>query len=339
MIASILVAMAITAFVITAVRGPQSYRPEQSVETDTMDQGLPQTDKGTASSRIRPTSFRFPEEHAHPSKDDQIWRDLGSKHHGENNQKQIFGFLQHRILHFTFDDGPYTGTTPKMLDMLSAYNIRATFFVIGKYLFGPDAQAHTDLVRRIDKAGHTVAIHSYTHKDFRDLSTAQINRELYRSGRLLKSILGYHPGLFRPPYGGRNLQTKALIHDHGYTEILWNIAPEEYGASTPHEILGNFQAALDRQERHSQGPGGIVLLHDSRSATVQAFPLIMEELRRRNCLILQKDGEELWDVVGNLRYFLDYESRLPQELITRRQLQAREAATRYCAESQEGINM
>ena len=123
----------------------------------------------------------------------------------------------------------------------------------------------------------------------------------------------------------------SLLQTHGYTEILWNIAPEEFGAHTPQEILYNFWAALDHQEQDDHGPGGIVLLHDNRPTTVLAFPLIMEELRRRNCSLIRQDGQELWDVVGDLSYFLVYGDDLRTDLVVQRQMLARDAASSYCS--------
>ena len=332
----ILVAAAITALVITAVRRQQPEPNSQELAAKMVSSykipALSHDDTRFGSSRIHPSPFRFSEERQNFSEHDRKWRILGSNNPGEDNHEMILGFLQHRMLHFTFDDGPIAGTTPRILDTLSEYNVRATFFVVGKYLFGPHTQVHRDLLKRIEKNGHTVAVHSYTHNDFRHLSASQINRELYRSGRVLEAILGYRPGLIRPPYGGRSERTHSLLQARGYTEILWNIAPEEYGARTPQEILGNFQAALDRQERHDRGPGGIVLLHDNRAATVQALPRLMEELRRRNCAFVHQDGQELWDVVGDLSYFLVYGNELPESLVARRQVLARAAAIRYCTE-------
>lgn len=287
---------------------------------------------------ISPLPFRFPEEGQYPGEEDRKWRILGSNKPAKDNRKMIRGFLKHRILHFTFDDGPVAGMTSRILDTLSAYNIQATFFVVGKHLFGPDAQAHRDLLRRIENDGHTVAVHSYTHIDFRQLSASDIDRELYRSGRVIESILGYRPGLFRPPFGGRSKRTNSLLLSDGYTEILWNIAPEEYGASSPGEILHNFRAALDRQEKNNKGPGGIVLLHDKRPGTVQALPLMMEELRGRNCSLVHQDHQELWDVVGDLSYFMLYDNGLPDELVAQRQTMARTAALRYC-EGSKSVRM
>ena len=335
-VACALVAATITTLMITSARRPQPEADnlELAAKIASPDQisALSQDDTELDSSRIHPPPFRFSEERQNFSENDRKWRILGSNKRRKDNHEAILGFLHHRMLHFTFDDGPNAGTTSRILDMLPEYNVRATFFVVGKYLFGPHAQVHRDLLKRIEKDGHTVAVHSYTHNDFRHLSDSQINRELYRSGRVLEAILGYRPGLIRLPYGGRSERTNSQLHSRGYTEILWNIAPEEYGARTPQEILGNFQAALDRQERHDRGPGGIVLLHDNRAATVQALPRLMEELRRRNCALVQQEGQELWDVVDDLSYFLVYVNELPESLVERRQVLARTAAIRYCAE-------
>ena len=60
----------------------------------------------------------------------------------------------------------------------------------------------------------------------------------------------------------------------------------------------------------------------------------MEELRRRNCLLMEQDGAELWDVVGDLGYFLFYQDGLPDRRAAQRQarVRARDAATAYCAD-------
>jgi peptidoglycan/xylan/chitin deacetylase (PgdA/CDA1 family) len=276
--------------------------------------------------------FRFPDQRYRAAYHRPDWQVLGASEFSQDTLPTVFGFLKHRMLHFTFDDGPSLDSTARILDALSEYNLRATFFVVGRHLFGPDAKAHRDLLKRMDRDGHTVAVHSYSHRDLRALSDQQIHRELYRTETMMNATLGYRPGLFRPPYGGRSQRTRTLLRTRGYTEILWNIAPEEYGARTPWEILSNFHAALNDQEGHAYGPGGIVLLHDNRAETADAVPLIMEELRRRNCALLGQSGEELWDVVGDLSYYLFYPDGFPEALVARRQAQAREAALSYCNE-------
>lgn len=330
-----LVLTVVTVWLTLVPRSPHlgSGSPDLTVKVAPPGQSsaLPGGIDGTGWVRGHVPRFRFPDERHTPAAHSSDWHILGSTQLSEDAYPMILGSSKHRMLHFTFDDGPSLDTTSRILDTLSEYNLRATFFVLGRHLFGPDAKAHRDLLRTMKKDGHTVALHSYSHNDLRSLSDSQIHRELYRSERMMEATLGYRPGLFRPPYGGRNERTKSLLRTRGYTEILWNIAPEEYGARTPWEIVSNFHAALNDQERNEYGPGGIVLLHDNKSATADAFPLLMEELRRRNCVLLSQDGEQLWDVVGDLSYFMFYSDGMPDGLVAQRQFLAREAATRYCA--------
>lgn len=295
---------------------------------------LPWSATGTVTSPDRLPRFRFPGERDESTDHRPDWRLLGSNGPANEGYPMIRGSLRHRILHFTFDDGPSINATSQILDWLSEYNVRATFFVVGKHLFGPDAQGHRNLLKRMEQNGHTIAVHSYSHRDLRYLSDSQIQRELYRTRRMMETTLAYSPGLFRPPYGGHNERTDALLKSSGYTGILWNIAPDEFGARTPWEIASNFHSALHDQEQNDHGPGGIVLLHDNRVETAGAIPLLMEELRRRNCALLDRDGEELWDVVGDLSYFLLYRDGLPDALVAKRQKLARAAARKYCV----GVN-
>lgn len=239
------------------------------------------------------------------------------------------------MVHFTFDDGPRLETTPLLLDALAEHGVHATFFVVGRQLLGHQGQERRTLLQRIEEEGHTVAVHTHSHRDLRQLSRAQVNQELDRSERHLEATLGYRPGLFRPPYGGRNRQSNAVLRSRGYAQVLWNISPEAPGPLSAANILRNFRRALDRQERHHRGPGGIVLLHDPNMASVDAFPLLMEELRRRNCALLEGEGQQLWDVTDDLSPFLLHGGEPPEVLIAARQRPARVAASNHCARAAE----
>lgn len=273
---------------------------------------------------------------AHPSQPvaaDQVasdtddWRLLGAREPEE--RQTVRGFVKHRMLHFTFDDGPHLETTPQLLESLAEYNIKATFFVVGRQFGGPRGQERRALLQRIDEEGHTIATHTQSHRDLRGLTPEQIAQDLERVERSLQETLGYRPGLFRPPYGGRTTATNTLLRNRGYTQILWNIPPETGGG--PQSILRSFRRIMDRQERHHRGPGGIILLHDPNADSVNAFPLLMEEIRRRNCELLNQEGEELWDIVDDLRPYLDADEEIPADVISRRQVRVRAAAAEYCA--------
>jgi peptidoglycan-N-acetylglucosamine deacetylase len=267
------------------------------------------------------------------------WRRLGSAALAARRGQVIRGFSAHRMIHFTFDDGPNLDTTPGLLDALTDQGVHATFFVLGRQLGGPRALERRALLQRIEAEGHTVAVHTYNHDDLSRLPAERISSDLGRVEASLQATLGYLPGLVRPPFGRRSEISDATLRERGYTTVLWNLPPEEH-ARTAADILRNFSRMLDRMERHPRGPGGIVLLHDTHAASVEAFSLLADELARRNCALLaaETDGstEELWDITDDLGPFLLYDDPLPADVLGARQAAARVRASARCAESAPG---
>src|SRR5687768_12679004 len=108
-----------------------------------------------------------------------------------------------RLVTFTFDDGPTPEVTPEVLSILKKHHVRATFFVIGKYLDGDSGRAR--LVRRSLKkvvaAGHLVGNHSWSHSNLALLSPWEVTQEIDRSAEIIEKNTGTKPILFRPPYG------------------------------------------------------------------------------------------------------------------------------------------
>jgi peptidoglycan/xylan/chitin deacetylase (PgdA/CDA1 family) len=258
------------------------------------------------------------------------WRELGAPALTSARSGLNRGFSRHRMLHFTFDDGPDVENTPHLLDLLAEHRVQATFFVVGKQLTGPRSLERRALIQRMEDEGHTVAVHTFNHPDLTRLSAQAIEEDLGRVETSLEATLGYRPGLFRPPYGRRNAQSLGVLRGRGYTQVLWNIAPED-GARSTADVVRAFRNALDRMEGHPRGPGGIVIMHDPHSTSVEAIPEIMAELQARNCALLARDGEELWDVTEDLRPFLMYEDEVPAPVIEQRQREIRSAAHERCA--------
>lgn len=265
------------------------------------------------------------------------WRRLGSAALAARRGQALRGFSPHRMIHFTFDDGPNPDTTPALLDALADQGLHATFFVLGRQLVGPRALERRALLQRLEAEGHTVAVHTYNHDDLSRLPAERIASDLGRVEAQLQATLGYLPGLVRPPFGRRSETSDATLRERGYTTVLWNLPPEEH-ARTAEDILRNFSRQLDRMERHPRGPGGIVLLHDTHAESVEAFSLLADELTRRNCALLasERDGAavELWDVTDDLGPFLlhgEPGAALPADVLEARQALARARAVERCA--------
>lgn len=208
----------------------------------------------------------------------------------------IEGTTAHRVLHFTFDDGPSVSHTDTLLDQLDRYGVHATFFLVARRLEHPRDRA---LAQRIAARGHSVGLHSHRHDDVSHLSATALNADLDRSEALFVETFGARPVLFRPPYGHRSETSDAVLAERGYTQVLWNLHGGDVTGRSADDVVRTFSSMLDHGERDPRGGGGVVLLHDTHRWTIEAFPRLMDEILRRNCEALER-GEELWDVAGDL---------------------------------------
>src|ERR1700752_5325268 len=101
-------------------------------------------------------------------------------------------------LALTYDDGPNDPHTLRLLEGLAKHNVRATFFVIGRYV-----QQRPDIVREIVKAGHVIGNHTFTHPLLTFKSAPEVRRELTDCRSAIQDVIGESSNLFRPPFGGR----------------------------------------------------------------------------------------------------------------------------------------
>ncbi|WP_338320211.1 polysaccharide deacetylase family protein [Streptomyces lonarensis] len=171
----------------------------------------------------------------------------------------------------TVDDGPDPRWTPRLLDVLDAHGVRATFFVIGER-----AARHPELLRRTLAAGHTLANHSHTHpQPFAALPPAAIEAELRRTQQAILDATGQAPQLFRAPAGGWSRSVLAAARGLGLTPADWSVDPKDWRAPPAARIARTVLGA---------GPGDIILCHDGggdRSGTVSALATALGTLRDR----------------------------------------------------------
>lgn len=168
----------------------------------------------------------------------------------------------------TFDDGPSTATTGKLLDTLSQLGVHATFFTIGAHV-----AAAPQLVAREIREGHVVGDHTWDHADLSKLSAADADSEIARAAQAVASASGTTPVLVRPPYGAWNDTVRDAVSAQGAAIVLWNIDSQDWKSR-------NTQAVVDRV-LSTVRPGSIVLLHDIYPTTVDAVPQIVQGLRER----------------------------------------------------------
>lgn len=174
-----------------------------------------------------------------------------------------------KFIAITFDDGPHPQNTPRLLDMLRARNIKATFYVIGR-----SVDLYPQIVRRTVAEGHEIGNHSHTHRLMTKLSDAEVRSEMNRCQDAVARASGVQPRTMRPPYGGLLQRQRELVHsEFGYPTILWSVDPLDWKRPGPSVVTSRILAGTTA--------GGIVLAHDLHSQTVDAMPATFDGLLRR----------------------------------------------------------
>jgi len=169
----------------------------------------------------------------------------------------------------TFDDGPSATLTPKLLDLLAAHHIKATFFVVGE-----NVAEHPEIVARAAQEGHEIANHSWSHPNLGKMSDESVRRQLQQTDDAIKNATGKRPTLMRPPYGSITSREKHWIHDEfGYDIILWDVDPLDWKRPGPAVV----RARILKETR----PGSIVLSHDIHPGTIEAMPSTFDELEAK----------------------------------------------------------
>lgn len=185
-----------------------------------------------------------------------------------------------KYIALTFDDGPRRSTTTRLLDALAERGVKATFFLVGA-----QAEANPDLVRRMDREGHQIGIHTYDHVLLTGLNGADFSAQVERSRALLKEILGHNDFLLRPPYG---ILDEGVKRRAGCPIILWSIDPEDWkDRNTQREVGHILSQARD---------GSIILLHDIFPESVDAALQVVDALHQQGYLFCTI--EELFDLRG-----------------------------------------
>jgi peptidoglycan/xylan/chitin deacetylase (PgdA/CDA1 family) len=169
----------------------------------------------------------------------------------------------------TFDDGPHPEWTPRLLDVLKARDVRATFFLVGR-----NAEMHPGIVRRMVDEGHAVGNHTYSHVNAGLVPARSLMDEVRRTDVFLAGLLGRAPGLFRPPHGKLTAPALWRLWRGGQAVVLWNVDPRDYRGGTAEEIGSWFR-------EHPLRGGDLVLMHDPIPQAAEVLPPLIDEARGR----------------------------------------------------------
>ncbi|CAN5587022.1 chitooligosaccharide deacetylase NodB [soil metagenome] len=181
-----------------------------------------------------------------------------------------------RVASITFDDGPNPIATPRILDVLNAEGVKATFFILGRH-----ADRWPELVKRVADEGHQIGNHGCYHRKLHRRTPRYVRDDLTKGTASIERACGVHPAVFRAPHGFRNPWVTPIASSLGQRTIGWSLGVWDSALPGADEIV--------RRTLDGMRPGSILLLHDGdgydpngdRLQTAEALPGIIAGLRSR----------------------------------------------------------
>lgn len=173
----------------------------------------------------------------------------------------------HKVVAFTFDDGPHPGTTPELLKVLREKGVKATFFILGR-----NAEVYGDLLKQVIADGHEIGNHGYSHQFLHQISLEQYLAEVERNELILAQV-GVKPVFFRPPGGGYNDLLVNKLQEKGYTTVMWTVDTRDWSRPSVSQVV--------KTASENVKPGSIFLFHDGQDKmpTPQAVGQLIDQFR------------------------------------------------------------
>lgn len=166
-----------------------------------------------------------------------------------------------KALYLTFDDGPHPTITPIVLDLLSKYNAKATFFCIGDRV-----KRYPEIMERIRLEGHSIGNHTQHHVNGWEISDRDYIDQVNQAAEFIPSKL------FRPPYGRIKRNQAGLLQKEGYKVVMWTILSADYDHKLSNE------ECLRRVVRRIES-GDIYLFHDSEKGKERMLAVLPRLLK------------------------------------------------------------
>lgn len=164
----------------------------------------------------------------------------------------------------TFDDGPHPVCTPQLLDGLKARGVKASFFITGQ-----NAEKYPELVERMQREGHLIGNHTYSHIQLTKQNREQFREELVKTNGIIREITGEDPVFVRPPYGSWD---KKFEEELNMFPVLWTIDPLDWCTKD----AGNVARRVISKAKEN----AVILMHDEYDSTVRAALSVVDALQR-----------------------------------------------------------
>jgi peptidoglycan-N-acetylglucosamine deacetylase len=176
----------------------------------------------------------------------------------------------------TFDDGPNDPYTPRLLDLLARYHVRATFFLMGSFV-----RQRPAIARDLLQAGHLLANHTVNHPSLLWEGSASVREELTGCSAIIEDATGKKVEYFRPPFGARRPEVLRIARELGLAPVMWNVTAHDWDATDSKALAARVQNSVQRnQQRHSASnillhDGGHLQLGTDRSVTLATVGMLL----------------------------------------------------------------
>ena len=178
--------------------------------------------------------------------------------------------LQKGEVVLTFDDGPTPETIDSVLQALAAQCVQATFFMTGANL-----SKHPELGRRVARAGHTPALHSFAHPSLKSMPVAEQLADLEQGMQSFANVFGHAPAAYRFPFLEETAPILEALKERKVTVASVDLGIDDYH---PNDMRSTVLAGR-LVERLRQAGGGMVLMHDANGATAEALPALLKAIQ------------------------------------------------------------
>ena len=217
---------------------------------------------------------------------------------------KAYDFLQDKEVVLTFDDGPQKFTTEAVLKALGDECVKATFFSIGKMALG-----YPEIIREVQKAGHTVGTHTWDHKAIAKLKTFDAGKDEIERGisAVHRAVGGNIAPFFRFPTLVDTPETVAYLGKRNIAIFSTDIDSFDFKPQTADHLVTSLMQKLDKRGK------GIILMHDIHKTTAKAVPLILAQLNAKGYKIVHMTAKFPATTVAEYDQAIEKEAKgLPQ---------------------------
>jgi peptidoglycan-N-acetylglucosamine deacetylase len=217
---------------------------------------------------------------------------------------KAYDFLQDKEVVLTFDDGPQKFTTEAVLKALADECVKATFFSIGKMALG-----YPEIIREVQKAGHTVGTHTWDHKAIAKLKTFNDGKDEIERGisAVHRAVGGNIAPFFRFPTLVDTPETVTYLGKRNIAIFSTDIDSFDFMPQTADHLVESLMRKLDKRGK------GIILMHDIHKTTAKALPMILAQLKAKGYKIVHMTAKFPVTTVAEYDQAIEKEAKgLPQ---------------------------